>query len=108
MKENLHVVSLLWLFLSHKTGITGHFHHHHSPSCSFECGIHLHAIDIWGKAPGSVWVDLHSMQNRSLAAVGWEQDLLGLWEKMTTSPWLHENVSQLYIFVWKNAAVPCG
>lgn len=40
-------------------------------------------LTFGGKALGRFWEDLQLMQNRSLAAVGWEQNYPGLWEKLT-------------------------
>lgn len=40
-------------------------------------------LTFGGKALGRFCEDLHLMQNRSLAAVGWEQNYPGLWEKLT-------------------------
>lgn len=62
-------------------------------------------LTFGGKALGRFWEDLHLMQNRSLAAVGWEQNYPGLWEKLTNLA--SQKCLSCAFFVWKDAAVPC-
>lgn len=62
-------------------------------------------LTFGGKALGRFWEDLHLMQNRSLAAVGWEQNYPGLWEKLTNLA--SQKCLSRAFFVWKDAAVPC-